>query len=85
MSKMETEIQNMRAVYFNLNQGKRKDGATDKEELTSANILQLQRENNQLNFRIKGLIEEASSIHANQFDNYMERNPFSKKKRADDT
>jgi len=41
MSKMETEIQNMRAVYFNLNQGKRKDGATDKEELTSANILQL--------------------------------------------
>jgi len=41
MSKMETEIQNMRAVYFNLNQGKRNDGATDKEELTSANILQL--------------------------------------------
>ena len=85
MSKMEAEIQNMRALYFNLNQSKHKEGVTDKQELTPANIMQLERENNQLNFRIKGLIEEVSSMHANQFDNYIERNPFSKKKRADDT
>jgi len=30
MSKMEAEIQNMRALYFNLNQSKHKEGVTDK-------------------------------------------------------